>query len=75
MTPKEKAEDIWVKYYELIDDIYSNEASKKIAKMYAILTVNEIIDANGLHPNDYDYNKAELYWQEVKQQIKKTNKI
>ena len=29
MTPKEKTEDIWVKYYEMVDDIYSNEAAKK----------------------------------------------
>lgn len=39
MTPKEKAEDIWVKYWEIVDDIYSNEAAKKNAKMYALIAV------------------------------------
>ena len=33
MTPKEKAQDLWVKYYErLPDSIYSNYAAKMDAK-------------------------------------------
>ena len=67
MTPKEKAQDIWVKYYELVDDIYSNEAAKKNAKMYALIAVNEILkdreEIDGLRViND-------PYWLEVKQEI------
>jgi hypothetical protein len=67
MTPKEKAEDIWVKYWEIVDDIYSNEAAKKNAKMYALIAVDEILkdreEIDGMRIiND-------PYWLEVKQEI------
>lgn len=67
MTPKEKAEDIWVKYWEIIDDIYSNEAAKKNAKLYALIAVDEILkdreEIDGMRIiND-------PYWLEVKQEI------
>ena len=69
MTPKEKAEDLWVKYYELVDDIYSDEAAKKNAKMYSLIAVNEILkdteEIDGMRViND-------PYWLEVKQEIEK----
>jgi hypothetical protein len=74
MTPEEKA-------IELVDKFYFIEESQEcdawidgyLAKKCALLAVEEIINANGLHPNDtdYDYNKAEVYWQEVKQEIQK----
>jgi hypothetical protein len=69
MTPKEKAKDIWVKYYEVVDDIYSNEAAKKNAKMYALIAVNEILkdreEIDGMRIiND-------PYWLEVKNEIEK----
>jgi hypothetical protein len=49
-----------------------DEEAKEDAIECALITVNRIINANGLHPNDtdYDYNKAEIYWQEVKREIK-----
>jgi hypothetical protein len=69
MTPKEKAEDLWVMYYELVDDIYSDEAAKKNAKMYSLIAVNEILkdreEIDGMRViND-------PYWLEVKQEIEK----
>jgi hypothetical protein len=74
MTPQEKA-------IELVDKFYFIEESQEcdawidgyLAKKCAIIAVKEIINANGLHPNDtdYDYNKAEVYWQEVKTEIEK----
>jgi hypothetical protein len=69
MTPKEKAEDLWVTYYELVDDIYSDEAAKKNAKMYSLIAVNEILkdreEIDGMRIiND-------PYWLEVKQEIEK----
>ena len=53
MTPKEKAQDLWLRYYELIDDDYSNEAAKKMAKEYAQIAVDEIMKSldDVLHPN------------------------
>ena len=49
--------------------IYKNQ----YAKQCALIAVEEIINANGLHPNDtdYDYNKAEVYWEQVKTEIEK----
>lgn len=69
MTTKEKAEDLWLKYYELVDDIYSTEAAKKNAKMYALIAVDEILkdreEIDGMRViND-------PYWLEVKQEIEK----
>ena len=66
MTPKEKAEDLWLVYYELIDDDYSNEAAKKMAKEYALIAVDEIIKylTDILVPNPFAQ-----YWQQVKQEI------
>ena len=67
MTPKDKAEDIWVKYYEIVDDIYSNEAAKKNAKMYALIAVDEIINSRPtITDSQIEYQK---YWKEVKQEI------
>jgi hypothetical protein len=71
MEAKLKAEEIWLCYYELIDDIYSNEAAKELAKKYSLIAVDEIyneIDDNydTLHSSD-----RKQYWQEVKQEIEK----
>jgi hypothetical protein len=67
MSPKEKAEDLWLKYYELVDDIYSTEAAKKNAKMYALKAVDEILN-NVLVGIDLASTWGN-YWQEVKQEI------
>jgi hypothetical protein len=70
MTPKEKAEEL---VHEFETTIFANftHTKKSFAKQCALIAVNQIIEANGLHPNDtdYDYNKAEIYWQEVKREI------
>lgn len=76
MTPKEKAEDLWLKYYELVDDIYSNEAAKKIAKMYALISVEETIRTLNEDIRDVDVRGNILldlidYWREVKTEIEK----
>lgn len=65
MTAKEKAEDIWVKYYEIVDDIYSNEAAKKNAKMYALIAVDEVLSYSKAH----GFIGLTEYWKEVKQEI------
>lgn len=69
MTSKEKAEDLWVKYYELVDDIYSNEAAKKNAKMYALICVNEILEDR----KEVDSMRVinDPYWLEVKNELEK----
>jgi hypothetical protein len=65
-TPKEKAEEIWLCYYELIDDIYSNEAAKELAKKYSLIAVDEILNAIGEIFETYEERK---YWNEVKKEI------
>jgi hypothetical protein len=65
-TPKLKAEEIWLCYYELIDDIYSNEAAKELAKKYSLIAVDEILNAIGEIFETYEERK---YWNEVKKEI------
>jgi hypothetical protein len=70
---KEKALEIFNEhYFYLRANLMHDEEAKEDAIECALITVNRIINANGLHPNDtdYDYNKAEIYWQEVKREIK-----
>ena len=67
MTAKEQAQDLWLMYYELIDDIYSTDAAKKIAKGYSSIAVDLIIqelDSERVFERIY-------YWNEVKQEIQK----
>jgi len=72
MTPKEKAKELFKKYYR-DSDLLVEDLSYIQAKECALIAVEEIINANGLHPNDtdYDYNKAEVYWKQVKTEIEK----
>jgi len=79
MTPKEKAQDLWLRYYELIDDDYSNEAAKKMAKEYAQIAVDEILKVAEPSTEQVQYTNGEWareyreipnrYWTEVKQEI------
>ena len=65
MTAKEQAQDLWLMYYELVDDIYSTQAAKKIAKGYALILVDEMIaelDSERVFERIY-------FWNEVKQEI------
>ena len=84
LTPKEKAKELVDLYYSLISGLPINFVSKiialpngdsyyEIAKQCELKAVDEIMTANGLHPDDtdYDYNRAELYWQELKAEIEK----
>ena len=68
MTPKEKAKDLFVKYYErLPDDIYSNEGAKSEAKQYALIALRETVWGYLVQQPI----EVQNYWQEVKQEIDK----
>ena len=75
MTPKEKAEDFYSKYYNRIEHALSEDVSgfeKDIVKHLVLIAVDEIIFANP-HSNPFNtevYSTME-YWQEVKQEIEK----
>lgn len=63
MTPKEKAQDLWLTYYELLPDgVYSNEAAKQEAKKFALITIDEILKIQVVKNG---------YWQQVKTEIEK----
>ena len=74
MTPKEKAEELVDKYYNL-DDLLYETLSFIQAKQCALIAVDEIIKNGGTHyiieykPNSY--TNQVWFWQEVKEEIEK----
>jgi hypothetical protein len=60
MTPKEKAEELYFKMY----DVYGYDDYRLRAIKCALITVDEILKI--IHTNMED-----KYWQEVKQEIEK----
>lgn len=69
MTPKEKAIELWGKYFQLNYD-WDGVTKDQWAKEGALIAVDEILD---LIDTIYDYDRESLnpYWQEVKQEIEK----
>ena len=64
MTPKEKAEDLFVTFYQRYDDsIYSNEGAKIEAKYCALVVIDEVMNAL----MGYDF----YFWHEVKTELDK----
>ena len=63
MTPKEKAVELYNKYYFLYTHPHSVEVRKNEAQACALIAVDEILATNPY--------KARNYWQEVKQEIEK----
>ena len=64
MTPKEKAEDLFVTFYQrLPDSVYSDDGAKHEAKQCSLIAVDQVM----LALNGYDF----YYWQQVKQEIEK----
>ena len=65
MTPKEKAEELYLKFY---NEIHYKDTSKNCA----LIAVNEIINANPhSNPLNTDVYSTMGWWQEVKQEIEK----
>jgi hypothetical protein len=81
ISPKEKALELWWKYYNRVEHTLSEEYSlyeKELCKNYALIAVDEIIEANPYKwvPFMDQYTETILtsnipYWQEVKQEIEK----
>jgi len=63
MTPKEKAQELFDKYFEFVE-AYSVQGQYENAKQCALIAVDEILDI--VKHIDVD---SEDYWQEVKQEI------
>ena len=64
MTPKEKAVDIFYKYFEATNNHY-------IAKECALKAVDEILNELTEIPYGLEYLNRLNYWLEVKQEIEK----
>jgi hypothetical protein len=72
MTPKEKAEELYSKYYNRIEHSLSEDISgfeKDIVKHCALIAVDELIEEQGIE----EYNNGTWhrlnYWIEVKEEI------
>jgi hypothetical protein len=77
MSPKEKAVELYWKYYQLVADCSHPEEK---AKECALIVVDEIIQSNPteinekfyLKPYTSEYMESSInYWNEVKQEIEK----
>ena len=75
MTPKEKAEELYDKFYSTSSHPHHVESRKSNAKQCALIAVDEILEATKMHqyalneiPSKIVYNH---YWSEVKKEIEK----
>ena len=67
MTPKEKAEDLMLKYLRMQDLDSYNWFDKVLAKNCALIAVDELIYETSFEVP----NVRQRYWQKVKQEIEK----
>jgi hypothetical protein len=73
MTPKQKAEELVLKYLR-IDNNTKEWFNKHIAKQCALVAVDEILNNNNKIPgnvNGLHTFENTSYWQQVKQEIEK----
>ena len=67
MTPKEKALELWEKYFQLNYD-WDGVTKDQWAKDGALIAVDEILDViTGIY--NYDFEVLDPYWQQVKKEI------
>ncbi len=71
MTPREKAIELYNKFYDIAMHALSIQVRKYITKECALVTVKEIIEANPIAFDEYDNCIAKNWWQEVKTEIEK----
>jgi hypothetical protein len=81
MTPKEKAIELYNKFYNTSSHPHHIESRKDNAKQCALIAVDEILEATktkykwgGGSPEKlvhFEEVKYDTYWQEVKQEIEK----
>ena len=67
MTPRQKAEEITLLYYNLGKHLY---VPISFAKQCALIAVDEILDLI-IPIYSYDYEVLNQFWKEVKQEINK----
>jgi hypothetical protein len=67
MTPKEKAKELFNRVYFRLPFRIDNTDKKLYAKMFALIAVNEIINALRKDVPIFELGKG--FWKEVKQEI------
>jgi hypothetical protein len=71
MKPKEKAEELVLKFKELPQEgTLMFYLAFEISKQCALIAVDEILSM-GIMSDSGDWEMAKLYWEEVKQEIEK----
>jgi hypothetical protein len=70
MIPKEKALELYNYYEQLGRDFTRGVSMKEFAKLCALRAVDEILDVI-VTIYDYDFEKLNPYWEEVKKEIEK----
>lgn len=77
MTPKEKAKELFEKFYSVSNQQGLNLITHDEAKQCALIAVQMIIDSDPTQPLTWGYyenysdmiNQASKYWQQVKTEI------
>ena len=72
MTPKEKAQELMLKYYNRIEHKLSIDYvghDWDISKQCALIAVDEIIESNPYEWDGEDLNSTIDYWEKVKKDI------
>jgi hypothetical protein len=70
MTPKEKADELFRKMYQ-VRSVAASDITKHFAKQSALIAVDEIIKEYGTYFKVEVEGKYVSYWQQVKQEIEK----
>lgn len=71
MKPKEKAIELYYKYYNQLSFDLTDEFNDKCAKQCALIAVDLRLDGDFIF-SSIEYGEDSLeYWQEVKQEIEK----
>jgi hypothetical protein len=69
MTPKEKAKELYNKFYNTSSHPHHVESRKNNAKQCALIAVDEILKAVDNPDETYLMQHSVNYWSEVKQEI------
>jgi hypothetical protein len=69
MTPKERAIDLYNKFYDLATVVIEIRVKKYVTKQCALIAVDEIISEFGTYYKVNIDDKYVSYWKKVKQEI------
>ena len=69
MTPKEKAEELVLKYLRLQEKDSYNWFNKSLAKQCALIAVDEMLDDDVYDMSEELFEKRINYWEQVRQEI------